>query len=339
MLGSFRLHDLMSDHRRVRGRIQTVTLKWAQGRWWCVVTSLQPARDVHKPAREGAPDVGADPGLATALTFSDGRRLDPPRALKGHLRELKHEQRRLLRKFEALKARQAQETRAAKAEGREACRLPLPGRLRRQIVRVGRVHTKVTNIRDHWHKLGARRTAERYARVAYEEHGLGFMLENRRLARTASDRSLGAQRQALASALGPRLVLTPNRRPGVGGNSQTCLCKAPVPKRLSERWHRCPACGLSAPRDLVSANIVELIAFGTHHLDTAPGRGTWAPPGEPKTAEGATARGRTRRPAGPPRPSEPPLTRRPLATWSPGAPPVAQAYGGRQDPCPSAPSR
>ncbi|MCE6971064.1 hypothetical protein, partial [Cereibacter sphaeroides] len=122
MLGSFRLHD----HRRIRGRILTVTLKWAQGRWWCVVVSELQARDVLRAAAEGAPDVGADPGLAAVLTFSDGRSLDPPRALAENLGKLRHEQKALSRKFEALKKRQADENRAARVGGRAAERLPLP---------------------------------------------------------------------------------------------------------------------------------------------------------------------------------------------------------------------
>ena len=269
MIGSFRLHD----HRKIRGRIQTVTMKWAQGRWWCIVTSLIQAADVLQPKAENASDTGADPGISAILTFSDGRSLNPPRALEEQLGRLRREQRKLSRKFEAQKARQAEELRKARAEGREAIRLPLSNRLRRQIAQVGKVHTKASNVRDHWHKLGARRTAQRYDRVAYEKHGLGFMIRNRKLARAASDRALSGQEQALASALGSRLVLVPNRRAGIGGNSQTCICGASVPKTLKDRWHNCPACGLSAPRDVVSANIVEMIAFGTHSLKTAPGRG------------------------------------------------------------------
>jgi putative transposase len=38
--------------------------------------------------------------------------------------------------------------------------------------------------------------------------------------------------------------------------SQTCLCGAHVPKALADRWHLCPACGLSGPRDHVSARLV-----------------------------------------------------------------------------------
>lgn len=268
-LGSFRLHD----HRKVRGRPKTVTLKWAHGRWWCIITSEIQAADIHAPSVPGAVDVGADPGLGSLLTFSDGRIADPPKALDAQLSRLRRAQRSLSRKFEAHKARQAAETAAARAAGRMALRLPLPNRLKRQIGRVGKVHAKAVNIRDHWHKLIARRTADRYGRVACEDHGLAFMIRNRRLARRASDRAIAGQKQALAAALGPRFVLVPNHRPGIGGNSQTCICDAQVPKTLKDRHHDCASCGLSAPRDIVSANIVEMIAFGTTHL-RSPGRGS-----------------------------------------------------------------
>ena len=269
MIGSFRLHD----HRKILGRIRTVSLKWQHGRWWCIVTTQQQAEAVHRPARPEAPDIGGDPGLTATMTWSDGRVLDPPRALDEALADLRRAQRRLSRKFERQKKRQAAENAKARAEGRDAIQLALSGRLRKQIRKVGKIHTKVVNIRDHWHKLGARRTEQRYARVAVEEHGANFMIRNRRLARGASDRALSKQKHALASALGPRLVMTANRRPGIGGNSQRCLCGEAVPKLLSERTHNCPACGLIAPRDLVSANIVESIAFGTSKITTAPGRG------------------------------------------------------------------
>jgi putative transposase len=40
------------------------------------------------------------------------------------------------------------------------------------------------------------------------------------------------------------------------GTSQTCLCGAKVWKELSERVHTCTACGLIAPRDVVSAQLI-----------------------------------------------------------------------------------
>ncbi|MFN2455257.1 MAG: zinc ribbon domain-containing protein [Pyrinomonadaceae bacterium] len=40
------------------------------------------------------------------------------------------------------------------------------------------------------------------------------------------------------------------------GTSQTCLCGAHTPKDLSQRWHQCFECGLSAQRDHVSAQVI-----------------------------------------------------------------------------------
>jgi putative transposase len=40
------------------------------------------------------------------------------------------------------------------------------------------------------------------------------------------------------------------------GTSQTCVCGASVRKILADRWHDCPACGLSAGRDVVSAQVI-----------------------------------------------------------------------------------
>jgi hypothetical protein len=48
-----------------------------------------------------------------------------------------------------------------------------------------------------------------------------------------------------------------------GGNSQTCLCGCSVPKKLSERWHSCPECGLQGPRDQISAIICQYETYGS----------------------------------------------------------------------------
>jgi hypothetical protein len=102
--------------------------------------------------------------------------------------------------------------------------------------------------------------------VAVEEHGIKFMQSNRRLARTVSDVAPGMFKQILRHVLGPRYLPTANRRAGIGGNSQSCLCGEPVPKTLKDRWHHCPACGLDADRDVVSANIAMHISLGTSEI-------------------------------------------------------------------------
>jgi putative transposase len=40
------------------------------------------------------------------------------------------------------------------------------------------------------------------------------------------------------------------------GTSQACICGASVGKLLSDREHVCTACGLIAPRDVVSAQVI-----------------------------------------------------------------------------------
>ena len=99
------------------------------------------------------------------------------------------------------------------------------------------------------------------------------MIRNKRLAKVASDRAIHAQKLALKSKLGKRYTETDVQRVGIGGNSQTCTCGEPVPKELKDRVHNCPACGLSAGRDHVSANIVSIIAFGYASLSLAPAAG------------------------------------------------------------------
>ena len=58
-----------------------------------------------------------------------------------------------------------------------------------------------------------------------------------------------------AESAGRKLVrVNPN------GTSQRCPCGAAVPKSLDQRWHLCPACGMSARRDHASA--LEILRLG-----------------------------------------------------------------------------
>jgi putative transposase len=52
------------------------------------------------------------------------------------------------------------------------------------------------------------------------------------------------------------------------GTSQRCVCGAPNPKTLGQRWHHCESCGLSVPRDHASA--LEILRLGLSLLG-----GTW----------------------------------------------------------------
>ena len=159
-------------------------------------------------------------------------------------------------------ARKAGETPPALRE------MPYSNRLKKQIKVVARLHAKVFNIRDYHHKKTASILADRYRRVA----------------KAASDRAIGNQKLLLQSKLGSRYHKASNQRPGIGGNSQTCICGEIVAKELRDRVHVCPTCGLIEDRDHVSANIVQLIAFGT--MSEGPGRIS----SDVENAKGASAR-------------------------------------------------
>lgn len=275
-LGEFRL----LAYRKMRGQPKTVTVKFEDGRWWAVITCALQPKDVYRSDEVVAhlPDVGADPGLSTLLTLADGTTFDPPKPLKEALSKLRRAQRDMSRKF---RVREVQHD-AEQARRRATKAAPLPplretpysNRLKEQIKCVAKLYTKVKNTREHYHKKLASNLEKSYRHVAVEEHGVLFMLRNRKQARAASDRGIAAMKSTLQNKLGPRYFKTPNQRPGLGGNSQTCLCGEPVPKALKDRTHSCPKCGLIAPRDVVSANVVMLIAFGRALISsTGPGQG------------------------------------------------------------------
>jgi len=263
-LGEFAVRD----HRKVHGLKKTVTVKWMHGHWWVVIVAMVQAKDVFEaiPANDTRLNVGCDPGLTTLLATSHGETFDPPRALKDAQKQLASAQKKMSRQFEMRKKLHAELVISNRASGVKTPPLretPYSKRLKSQITVVAKLHTRVFNVRDYHHKKIASVLASKYNKVAVEEHGLNFMIRNSRLAKSASDRAIGGMKLLMQSKLGDRYIKTPNQRPGIGGNSQSCICEATVKKELQERTHACPSCGLIADRDHVSANVVQLIAFGT----------------------------------------------------------------------------
>jgi transposase len=269
-LGDFKIRD----YRKLQGKPKSITVKFEHGKWWCTISCEIEEKYVYRTAEEvkDLPDQGGDTGLTTLLAVSDGRKFDPMKPLKDNLSKLRRVQKNMSRKFEMRKKLYAEE----QARRKEAKTEPLPPlrdipyskRLKADIVKVAKLHTKVGNIRNYNHHKVACILERTIRCLAVEEHGVQFMIRNRKLARTASDRAIAAFKEIVKSKFGKiRYVPTGTSRPGIGGNSQTCLCGAQVPKTLNDRVHNCPNCGLVADRDVVSANIVEVIAFGHSILD------------------------------------------------------------------------
>ena len=270
-LGEFSLFD----YRKVKGKPKTVTIKFRQGRWHCIITTEAQEKDVLDLIRpdDTRQDAGFDTGLTALLTDSEDNKYDPRKAWYDNRARLRSAQKKMSRQFEAREKQYEVLVAQAKAEERPVSPLkdiPYSNRLKSQIKVVAKLHTKVDNIRDHHHKKNASVVASRYRKSAVEEHGVQFMIRNRRLAKVATDRAIHKQKLLLKSKLGKRYIATSNQTEN-GGNSQTCTCSAPVPKELKDRIHHCTVCGLTAGRDHVAANIVSIIAFGVASLTLGAG--------------------------------------------------------------------
>lgn len=282
-LGEARIINL----RKLPGRVKKVSLVFKQGRWFAQFTCEVQVQHSARLARHASaavaamPDTGADTGLARIVTLADGTSFTPGKPLKSRLPQLKHEQRKMARQFDERNKAFAKEKQAFRDAGLvgplpKYNPAPLSNRLKNQIRRVAILYSKILNVRRDQLRKVARQIEQQYRLVAVEEHSTEFMRRNRRTSRAVSDVAPGMFKQLLRNALGPdRYVPVGTSRPGIGGNSQTCLCNEKVPKTLKDRVHNCPACGLKEDRDTVSANIAMTIAFGYCDLNkhTGPGQG------------------------------------------------------------------
>lgn len=217
--------------RPIEGKIKTCTIKREADGWYAIFT-LEESSCPYIPTTGQA--VGVDVGLSTFATLSTGEEIPNPRYLRKAERKLKTAQRRVSR-------RQRGSTR------------------RKQTVQLlAKAHQKVTRQRqDFFHKT-ALGLIQRFDTIAVEDLNIAGMVRHPTLSKSISDASWGTFLSILSHKVAKtgREMVKINPR----GTSQTCLCGASVPKMLKDRWHSCSVCGLSAPRDHVSALLILSLA-------------------------------------------------------------------------------
>lgn len=220
-------HRLLSASAVVR----TVTVRRVAERWYAGF-SLKVSRSPQL-AVAGRPAVGLDLGIQHFATVSTGEQIRGPRAYGAAIRQLRLAQRRVSRRQQG-------------SHRRQKARLLL-----------ARHHQRIANLRhDHAHKL-TRRLVSEFGLIAIEDLSIRALARGF-LAKHVADQGWAAFLTVLeykAAEAGTRVIRVPP-----GGTSQTCSgCGALVPKRLSERIHRCPDCGLVIDRDTNAArNILRL---------------------------------------------------------------------------------
>ena len=139
---------------------------------------------------------------------------------------------------------------------------------RREAVRLFQsAHAHVRHQRADMHHKLSRLLVDRYGLIAVEDLNVKGLAAGR-LAKSVHDASWSSfvDKLAYKAEHAGRVLVKVDPR----GTSQHCTCGAHVPKTLSQRWHQCPACGVSAARDQVAA---QLILWGGLRLQSE----TWAP--------------------------------------------------------------
>ena len=212
-------------HREIKGKVKTVTLRRCAGRWHvCFSVEYDP-----KPLPTIDAEVGIDVGLEHFAALSTGELVTNPRWYKSAQKRLRRAQRKVARRIKGSSGR------------------------RKAVRELQRVHERTANRRsDFTHKL-ARRIVDGNQLIAVEKLNVGG-LSRSMLAKQVHDASWRSflNHLTVKAAEAGRQVVEVNP----AGTSQRCLCGHEVRKTLAMRVHRCNACGLTAPRDVVSAQLI-----------------------------------------------------------------------------------
>lgn len=214
-------------HRPIEGKIKTCTIKRdGTGAWFVIFVTDQ---DSLTPVPTDSVNViGVDLGIEHAVTTSDGDVYDYPRYYVQAEKKQRAAQKSLHRKKMGSKNRK-------KAQKR-----------------LSRIGKRVTNLRDEFLHQTSRKLVDSADVIVFEDLNINGMLKNHHLAKHIQDVSWGKLirfTQSKAGRAGKRVVLVDPRK-----TSQKCSsCGELVSKKLSDRTHVCPHCGLELDRDLNAA--------------------------------------------------------------------------------------
>jgi putative transposase len=217
-------------HQPVAGQIKTVTLTKSCGKWKACFSVIVP--DLV-PLPETSEVTGVDVGVTSFAVLSDGTAIKNPRYYHTAQAKLRRVQRRVCR------------------------RKRTSNRRKKAVQQLTRVHRHIRSQRCDFHHQVARKLINRYDVIAYENLNIKGLARSR-LAKPIADVGWGSFLTILsdkAAEAGREIIrVNPN------GTSQRCICGAHVPKTLRDRWHTCPICHLSLPRDHAAA--LEILRLG-----------------------------------------------------------------------------
>jgi putative transposase len=217
-------------HRPLAGQIKTVTLKKSCGKWDACFSVILPS-PAPLPATGNV--VGIDVGVTSFAVLSDGTTIKNPRYYQNAHAKLRRVQRRLCR------------------------RKKTSNRRKKAVKQLQHVHAHIKNQRRDFHHQLSRTLVKQHDVIAHENLNIKIIARSR-LAKSLHDVGWGSFLSMLsdkAAEAGREIIKVDPR-----GTSQRCICGEPVPKTLAVRWHYCPVCQLSVPRDHAAA--LEILRLG-----------------------------------------------------------------------------
>ncbi len=243
-------------HRKPWGEVKNCTIRRINGKW--SASLCQEVEPEYLP--RSAEAVGIDVGLKTFAAFSDGTFIENPRFFRKDEKALAKAQRKLAKQIKSASGqkRGSRELKFCNAERRKARKV------------VSRIHERIRNRRHDFCHQNARRIVNRFGIIAVEKLSVKTMLGNHCLAKSIADASWSQFRLVLTSKAesAGREIIAVNP----AYTSQDCSgcgyrpdgLEGRTKKKLYDRWHLCPMCGLSVDRDTNAA--VNILALGQQSL-------------------------------------------------------------------------
>ena len=169
-------------------------------------------------------ETGIDLGLESFATLADGSQIANPRIFHVAELNLKRAQRRVSRRKKGSQRR------------------------RKAVTLLARAHQHVRRQRQNFHHQTVLTLVRAYDTIYHEDLRVRNLVQNHSLAKSIADAGWSAFLTILAfkaACAGKRVVAV-----NPAFTSQACSgCGVRVQKGLSVRWHTCPDCGTSLPRD------------------------------------------------------------------------------------------
>jgi putative transposase len=214
----------------------SATVSERAGRWF---VSVQVEIEMPEPETAEKPAAGVDLGILALATFSDGTRVENPRALKRNLRKIKRLQRSVSRRQKGSANR------------------------RKAIAKLAKAHLRVANIRKDTLHQATSLLAKTKSAVVLEDLNVSGMMKNHHLAQAIADVGFHEFRRQLSYKgewYGCEVQVADRFYPSSKRCSRCGNIKAGLD--LSERLYECEVCGLIIDRDLNAA-------FNLEHWPTA----------------------------------------------------------------------